>query len=95
MIIYFDDSYHRVFRPSIPSLLQSATTYFVAKCDSLLLQSATILLASLTVIIHIQEYLQNTIGKVNIRYFIKFKIVYNTKAFSLKIALKKKFDGYY
>ena len=52
MIIYIDDSYHRVFRPSIPSLLQSATAYFVAKCDSLLLQSATILLASLTVIIH-------------------------------------------
>ena len=47
MIIYIDDSYHRVFRP-----LQSATAYFVAKCDSLLLQSATILLASLTVIIH-------------------------------------------
>ena len=52
MIIYINDSYHRVFRPSIPSLLQSATAYFVAKCDSLLLQSATILLASLTVIIH-------------------------------------------
>ena len=52
MIIYIDESYHRVFRPSISSLLQSATAYFVAKCDSLLLQSATILLASLTVIIH-------------------------------------------
>ena len=52
MIIYIDDSYYRVFRPPIPSLLQSGTAYFVAKCDSLFLQSTTILLASLTVIIH-------------------------------------------
>ena len=35
-----------VLRPSISSLLQSATAYFITKCDGLLLQSATILLQS-------------------------------------------------
>ena len=36
MIIYIDDSYHRVFRPSIPSLLQSATVResIITKCDN-------------------------------------------------------------
>ena len=35
-----------VLRPSISSLLQSATAYFITKCYGLLLQSATILLQS-------------------------------------------------
>ena len=33
----------------------------------------------------IQDYLQDTIDKVNIWNFIKIQIMYNTKAFSLKI----------
>ena len=44
----------------------------------------------ITIMIIIQGYLQNTIDKINIRNFKKFKITNNTKAFSLKIALKKK-----
>ena len=43
----------------------------------------------ITIMIIIQGYLQNTIDKINIRNFKKFKITNNTKAFSLKIALKK------
>ena len=35
-------------RLSISSLLQSATAFFITKCDGLLLQSATILLQSAT-----------------------------------------------
>ena len=54
----------------------------------------TIIIIIITIIviimmIIIQDYLQNTIDKINIRNFKKFKIKYNTKAFSLKIALKK------
>ena len=37
-----------VLRPSISSLLQSATAYFITKCAGLLLQSATILLQGAT-----------------------------------------------
>ena len=44
----------------------------------------------IVIMIIIQDYLQNTIDKINIRNFKKFKIMYNTKAFSLKNALKKK-----
>ena len=48
-----------------------------------------IIMIVITIIIIIQGYLQNTIDKINIRNFKKFKITNNTKAFSLKIALKK------
>ena len=51
VVVVGDDAYYwvlLVLRPSISSLLQSTTAYFITKCDSLLLQSATILLQSAT-----------------------------------------------
>ena len=49
-----------------------------------------VIIMIIIIMIIIQDYLQNTIDKINIRNFKKFKIMYNTKAFSLKNALKKK-----
>ena len=49
-----------------------------------------VIIMIIVIMIIIQDYLQNTIDKINIRNFKKFKIMYNTKAFSLKNALKKK-----
>ena len=51
VVVVGDDAYYwvlLVLRPSISTLLQSATAYFITKCDGLLLQSATILLQSAT-----------------------------------------------
>ena len=44
VVVVGDDTYYwvlLVLRPSISSLLQSATAYFITKDDGLLLQSAT------------------------------------------------------
>ena len=80
-IIGSSDHLYRVcYKVRQLTLLQSAIVYFY-KVRQFYWQVWRLLFT-------IQEYLQNTIGKVNIRYFIKFKIMYNTKAFSLKIALK-------
>ena len=51
------------------------------------------LMIIIIIIFTIQDYLQNTVDKIDTRNFIKTQNTNNTKAFSLKIALKKTLDA--
>ena len=65
-----------VLRPSISSLLQSATAFFITKCDGLLLQSATaFLLQSVTILLESAK----GITKCDYYYKVRQYIVYLTR----------------